>query len=294
MRGTRHLLKPMSSRMQQVSVRPALEAVLDAAAARPPSTEASPSQSRGLSLGGLRRGFVTPSALVLAASLLVAATVYAQFDISGTWELTFESPQGPATIDVIFKQVGESVDGSVATPLGIIDFTGALINNALTMASKLDLQGNKLDIAMKAKVSGDTMAGNLAVGGLGEIPWTAKRKPGTTRSAGTTTAPEAAAAADISGKWDIAMAMRGGATFATIATLKQAGEQITGSLNGQAGDEPVTGTMVGTALTLQFRAATTQGDVAIIMRGELGADGFSGKLSLPGVGEIDWTGTRTK
>ena len=225
----------------------------------------------------------------------VAATVLGQIDISGTWEVTFESPQGPATIDVTFKQVGESVDGSVATPMGAVDFTGALINNALTMSSKLDLQGNKLDIAMKAKVSGDTMAGNLVVGGLGEIPWTAKRKPGQRPAGpGAATAPAAAAAVDVSGKWDIAMVMSGGATFATIATLKQAGEQITGSLNGQAGDEPVTGTMVGKALTLQFRAATAQGDVAITMIGELGADGFSGKLTLPGVGEVDWTGTRTK
>jgi hypothetical protein len=90
------------------------------------------------------------------------------------------------------------------------------------------------------------------------------------------------------------MVMDGGARFATIATLKQAGEQITGSLNGQAGDEPVTGTMVDKSLTLHFRAATAQGDVAITMVGELGADGFRGKLTLPGVGEVDWTGTRTK
>ena len=234
------------------------------------------------------------SALVLASSLLVAAAAHAQTDISGTWEVTFESPQGPATIDATFKQSGESVDGSVTTPLGTIDFTGALINNSLTMSSKLDLQGNKLDIAMKAKVLGDTMAGNLVVGGLGEIPWTAKRKQATTSSAGASTAPEAGAAIDISGTWAIAMVMRGGATFATIATLKQVGEQVTGSLNGQAGDEPVTGTMVGRALTLHFRAATAQGDVAITMAGELGADGFSGKLTLPGMGEVDWTGTRTK
>ena len=75
------------------------------------------------------------SALVLAASLLAAATVYAQVDISGTWEVTFESPQGPATIEATFKQVGESVDGSITTPLGTVDFTGALINSALTMSS---------------------------------------------------------------------------------------------------------------------------------------------------------------
>jgi hypothetical protein len=234
------------------------------------------------------------SALVLTSCLLVAAAVHAQIDINGTWEVTFDSPQGPATIEATFKQVGESVDGSVTTPMGTIDFTGALINSALTMSSKLDLQGNKLDIAMKAKVLGDTMAGNLVVGGLGEIPWTAKRKHATASSAGATTAPEAAAAVDVSGKWNIAMVMQGGATFATIATLKQVGEQVTGSLNGQAGDEPVTGTMVGRALTLQFRAATAQGDAAITMIGELGADGFTGKLTLPGVGEVDWTGTRTK
>jgi hypothetical protein len=232
------------------------------------------------------------SALVLGSFLLGAATAHAQIDISGTWEVTFESPQGPATIDATFKQVGESIDGSVTTPLGTIDFTGALINNALTMSSKLDMQGNKLDIAMKAKVLEDTMTGNLVVGGLGEIPWTAKRKQATTSSTGATTAPEAAG--DISGKWDIAMVMRGGARFATIATLKQVGEQVTGSLNGQAGDEPVTGTMIGRVLTLQFRAATAQGDAAITMIGELGADGFSGKLTLPGVGDVDWTGKRTK
>ena len=143
------------------------------------------------------------SALVLASSLVAAAMVFAQNDISGTWEVTFESPQGPVTIEATFKQVGESVDGSVTTPLGTVDFTGALVNAALTMSSRLDLQGNKLDIGMKAKVAGDTMAGNLVVGGLGEIPWTAKRKPAATSSPGAVTAPEAAAPVDVSGKWNI-------------------------------------------------------------------------------------------
>ena len=233
------------------------------------------------------------SAFVLASSLIVVGAVSAQIDISGPWEVTFESPQGPATIDVTFKQTGESVDGSVATPMGTVDFAGTLINGRLTTSSKLDLQGNKLDIALKATVTGDTMAGTLVVGGLGEIPWTAKRKPATSSTAAAR-APETVLPADVSGKWNIAMAMRGGATFATVATLKQVGEQITGSLNGQAGDEPVTGTMIGKALTLQFRAATAQGDVAITMKGDLGVDGFRGTLGLPGIGEVDWTGTRTK
>jgi hypothetical protein len=56
---TRHLLKPVSSRMKQVFVRPALEAVLVAAAERPPSNEGSPSRVARPSLGDLRRSFVT-------------------------------------------------------------------------------------------------------------------------------------------------------------------------------------------------------------------------------------------
>src|SRR5207249_6185126 len=53
--AARHLLKPMSVRLRQVS---ALEAVLVTAAPRPPSNEDSP-PAAGLWLGGLRRSFVT-------------------------------------------------------------------------------------------------------------------------------------------------------------------------------------------------------------------------------------------
>src|SRR5713226_425669 len=56
MAGARHLLKPMSQRMKQVFAGWALEAVL-AAALRPPSNE--DSLADRLSLGGLRRSFVT-------------------------------------------------------------------------------------------------------------------------------------------------------------------------------------------------------------------------------------------
>ena len=65
----------MSSRLKQVVVGPALEAVLDAAAERPPnlSNEASPPQLAGASLGGLRRSFVTILVLMFSAPLPVAA-----------------------------------------------------------------------------------------------------------------------------------------------------------------------------------------------------------------------------
>lgn len=231
------------------------------------------------------------SLVVLASALLFGATTKAQTDISGAWEVTFESPQGPATIEATFMQVGESVDGMVTTPLGAVHFTGALINDALSMASWLDLQGTKIEVTLKARLTGEALAGRLAIGGLGEIPWTAKRT--TDAAAASVPLPqEPTSASDVSGQWDIAMMMSDGATFATVATLKQTGEEVTGTLNGQAGSEPLTGTMVGRALTLHFRAATSQGDAAITMRGELNAEGLRGTLTIPGLGEVVWTGTR--
>lgn len=231
-------------------------------------------------------------ALAIAVSALLSAGAQIPADITGAWNVTFDSPQGAATIEVTFTQVGESVDGTIATPLGAFDFTGALINNSLSLAAAPQAQGGKLDVLMKAKVSGDTMTGLLVVGALGEIPWTAKRKPAAPPG-GPPPAASVAAGGDVSGKWDIEINM-GGVAFSTIATLKQAGEQITGTIGGQAGEEPVTGTIAGTTVTLHFRAATSQGDAAITMRGDLGADGLRGRVAIPGMGELDWKGARSK
>jgi hypothetical protein len=233
------------------------------------------------------------SVLTLAVYILLRGAASAQGDITGAWEVTVDSPQGAATIDVAFKQVGEVVTGAITTPMGVVDFKGTLIDDALRVSSAFEIQGNKLDFALTATVTGDTMAGKILVGGLGEVPWTAKRKILGAASPASQPAQEAVTAADVSGKWEIKMNL-GGAAFSTIATLKQVGEQVTGTLGGQAGEEPVTGTMVGKTLRLHFRAATSQGDAAIIMRGDLGAEGLSGKVSIPGMAEADWTGTRSK
>src|SRR5712692_4743201 len=55
----RHLLKPMSVQVKQVLAGSGLEAVLAAAAKRPPSNEDSPLPPVARFLGGFRRSFVT-------------------------------------------------------------------------------------------------------------------------------------------------------------------------------------------------------------------------------------------
>ena len=72
-RLTRHLLKPISSQMKHVFGRSALEAVLAAAAERPPGKQAS--------LGGLMRSFVTifAAAALGMASAAVPALAHHSF-----------------------------------------------------------------------------------------------------------------------------------------------------------------------------------------------------------------------
>src|SRR5438128_10847513 len=72
-RRPRHLLKPMSVQMKRLFVGSALEAVLAAAAKRPPSNEDSPLQPVGRFLGRLRRSFVTVVvAIALSGAPLLA------------------------------------------------------------------------------------------------------------------------------------------------------------------------------------------------------------------------------
>ena len=58
------------------------------------------------------------------------------------------------------------------------------------------------------------------------------------------------------------------------------------------GEVPVAGTMTGTTLRLEFKAATPQGEIAVSMTGELGPNGLSGKTAVAGLGETDWVGKR--
>ncbi len=236
------------------------------------------------------------------ALLLLLPTAAAAQDVTGDWEVTVDSPQGAATIDAAFKQAGEAVTGTVTSPMGSVEFKGTLVNNAITVNYQLDLQGNLLDIVMNGTVAGDSMEGNLVIAGMGELPWKAKRKAAAAAAAtapGAGAAPAAAAAAsapidpgNISGKWNVMLSMAGAGEFPLTITLAHAGEKVTGTMSSAMGDTAVAGTMIGTALKLDFVAATPQGDIPIVWTGDLGPTGFKGKARMTGLGEADWTATR--
>lgn len=247
----------------------------------------------------LKFGAAALTWFAVAVVVLAPVPAAAQADITGAWIATVDSPQGQASFDVTFKQAGEKLTGEVTSPMGSVDFAGTLVKNDLLITYSIPVQGQNLELKMTGVVDKDTMSGSLDFGGLGQAAWTAKRKPAAEAAA----APAAAAAKStptmtatpggVSGKWNIVVQM-GANALPMTATLKQEGEAVSGAINTPLGELPVAGTMTGTNLTLNFTAQTPQGDIAVTMTGQLGPEGLSGKSSVAGLGESDWSGKRVE
>lgn len=240
--------------------------------------------------------------LALAFVLSLPYSALAQVDVTGDWAVTIESPQGPMTIDTTMKQAGEDLTGTITSPMGSVDFKGKLVKDALNVNYTMDLQGNSIQITMTGTVAGESMTGNLNFGGLGDIPWSAKKKTAATAAAAPAAAAsaqpaslpaEAGSTTDVSGKWDITFNMAGNPMPAT-ANFTQSGDKVTGTIASQAGETAVAGSMSGSALKLEFNVETPQGQITITMTGDLSATGIAGKANIVGLGEADWTATRVQ
>jgi hypothetical protein len=233
------------------------------------------------------------SALALVA-VLAAAPAFAQGTVAGNWDITMTTPQGPTTVNLKLTQDGDKVSGSLESPMGSVPLAGTNTAGTVALTAHVELQGNAIDLGLNGKVDGDSMTGAVKIGDFGEFPITGKRGAATASASAAAPAAAAAAPTDANGKWNIVLTLGGAGSFPLTGTFKQDGEKVSGVLTSMAGEVPVSGTMVGKALKLEFKVDTPQGQLPITMTGELGATGFAGKASIAGLGDTDWTATRVQ
>jgi hypothetical protein len=248
-----------------------------------------------------RQTLFAPAWMALALSLTIPAAAAAQATLTGPWEVTIDSPQGAMTIDADLKQDGEALTGVITSPMGSVELKGTFKNDELSFSYSVPLQGQNLDITMTGKLAGETIDGLVAIAGLGEVPWKAKRKaPGSAPAAAPAAAPSSAAPASaaaasgegISGTWDVLMDTPAGQMPFT-ANFTQTGDKVAGTIAGPAGDIPIAGTMTGNALKLDMNIPTPQGEMSIVMTGDLSPTGLTGKASTA-MGDMTWSATRAK
>jgi hypothetical protein len=120
--------------------------------------------------------------LVLGVALAVAPIVAQDaakpkpVDITGSWEMKVESPQGPMTITANFKQDGETLTGTHVSEMGESPLKGTVKGANVEYTLTLDMGGQQMSIVHKAKVDGNTMTGSAEIEGMGTITFTAKKK----------------------------------------------------------------------------------------------------------------------
>ena len=243
---------------------------------------------------------------VLAATALLAlapGSAFAQAGPAGDWELTMSTPQGNQTVGLSLSLAADKVSGELSSPMGAVPVTGTATGNDVALSAELAIQGMNLEFGITGKVDGDTIAGNVKVGDFGEFPFTGKRVAKTSAAAppaaAAAAAPAAAAAAaasgpiaDLNGKWNVVLSIAGMGEIPAVANLKQEGDKLSGTLSGPAGDLVIAGTVTGRTVKIDFEADTPQGKLPVTMTGDMGDTSVTGKASIAGLGEADWTATR--
>ena len=101
-----------------------------------------------------------------------------------------------------------------------------------------------------------------------------------------------AADANVAGEWDFTVETQAG-TGTPHFSLKQDGSNVTGTYKGQLGEAPVTGTVKGNELTINFKVNAQGTDLAITYSGTVEGDAIKGKVSLGELGEGTFTGKKT-
>ena len=115
------------------------------------------------------------SSLVLACVLLAASFAAAQGSVAGTWKLNFQTDQGAVDADLILKQDGEKVTGTLNSPQGEAPLEGTFKGGKLVLSMSVDAGGQALTITFDGALEKDTLKGNVDFGGFGSATWTATR-----------------------------------------------------------------------------------------------------------------------
>jgi len=98
-------------------------------------------------------------------------------DLTGNWVLTTESPMGSQDTDMVVKQTGEQLAGTISSQMGTVEYKGTLKNGKdVAFGFSFEAQGMSLQIDYTGVVEGDTMKGMAKFGDFGEGAFTAKRK----------------------------------------------------------------------------------------------------------------------
>ena len=120
------------------------------------------------------------SALLLMSAVSVAAAQRFLADISGTWAVSAQSPNGASESTAVFKQDGTALTGTIDIPdIGSAKVAGTVKGDTVRFGFNIDVQGQQIPVQVSGLLKDkDNMSGTVALPAeMGSYPYTAKRKP---------------------------------------------------------------------------------------------------------------------
>ncbi|MGO9640697.1 MAG: hypothetical protein ACLP1Y_05270 [Candidatus Acidiferrales bacterium] len=80
-------------------------------------------------------------------------------NVAGTWDMVTKGPQGDYNCDLVLRQDGTSLSGSVHTSFGEGPLQGSIKGNSIHFQAKLEMEEGAIDVDYSGTVSGDAMKG---------------------------------------------------------------------------------------------------------------------------------------
>jgi hypothetical protein len=236
----------------------------------------------------------TLSVLVASFALAIAAPTSAQtLDMSGTWDVTFSTQNGPMAASMTITKEGDKLAGTMTGPQGDVAMAGSQRDKAVALNLSVQTPNGQFAIAMSGTLDGDAVSGTVDYGGRGQGEWSGKRRGAVPAS--STPAPATAQGekpADVAGAWALTIETANGSGTPT-ATFKQDGEKLTGHYSSQVlGERELTGTVKGNKIEFVVQADIQGQAVKVTYAGTVEKDTMKGKVILGELGEGTFTGKK--
>jgi hypothetical protein len=98
---------------------------------------------------------------------------------------------------------------------------------------------------------------------------------------------------NVTGVWDMSVETPNG-TIDNVATLKQEGEKLTGTLSSQMGEIAMEGTVVGNEIKWVLNIDMGGQQVAIAFAGKIEGETMAGVFEMGGMGTAGWSAKKRK
>ena len=123
----------------------------------------------------MRKSLSVLFAMSLLAGLGLALQENA--NVAGVWDLTMEmGERGPMTQEMSITQDGEKIEVTMKSPRGESKGAGTVKGNAIEWTVTRTTPRGEMTSTYKGIVEGDKMSGEVAMGPMGSMKWTAARK----------------------------------------------------------------------------------------------------------------------